>query len=396
MHGLAGRINSPIWLNTLACDIKLAESWGLDRMLMGYSKRLKIDVDRWVSRGLIDGTTAGALLADAEANDRRSISFGFILTMMAALLVCAAVLLVIASNWEAIPRPARVALLFALIAIGYVGGALLKLRGNGAAAEAAWLVAAAGFGGGIALIGQMYHLSGDENTAILTWCVGTAVAAAALRSMPLTIAAAGIAIAWFLLEWTDFFRPRDLPYFYPIVAAAIWVVSLWTRSIAARHLLLLSLIGYAAMLSDGNTLAATSVLMLVSAALFALSVATPAPVDRLAQLDGRLPLHALIGFLVGAMILQLENTEDMALIIVVGIIVFAGIAAALIGAGRHSRALRWVAYFGFACELVFLYIQTIGSMLGTAGFFLAAGIVLGLLALLIIRVERRVHSPETA
>ena len=48
-----------------------------------------------------------------------------------------------------------------------------QLRGNGAAAEAAWLVAAAGFGGGIALIGQMYHLSGDELAAILTWCAGT-------------------------------------------------------------------------------------------------------------------------------------------------------------------------------------------------------------------------------
>jgi uncharacterized membrane protein len=361
-----------------------------------YSKRLKIDVDRWVSRGLISGTTADALLADAEANDSRSISFGFILTMMSALLVCAAVLLVVASNWENIPRLTRVALLFALIATGYVGGALLKLRGNGAAAEAAWLVAAAGFGGGIALIGQMYHLSGDELAAILTWCAGTVVAAAALRSAPLTISGAGIATVWFVVQWIDFFRPHDLPYFYPLVAAAIWLVSLWTRSVAARHLLLLSLIAYAAMLADGNTLSVTSLLMLTSAAIFALAVAAPEPVDRLAQLDGRLPLHALIGFLVGAMYLQFETRQGTSLIIVVGIIVFAGIAAALVCAGRQSRALRWVAYLGFACELLFLYVETIGSMLGTAGFFLAAGIALGLLALLIIRVERRVHSPETA
>ena len=65
---------------------------------------------------------------DVEANERKSLSFGSILAMMAALLFGAAILIFVAANWEAIPRLARVAALFAVILGGYVGGAVLKTR----------------------------------------------------------------------------------------------------------------------------------------------------------------------------------------------------------------------------------------------------------------------------
>ena len=90
----------------------------------------------------------------------------------------------------------RVAALFATILAGYVGGAVLKTRDQNAIGEALYIVAAAAFGGSIALIGQMYHMSGDESDALLTWCVGTGLAALALRSDPLTIAAVALAAAW--------------------------------------------------------------------------------------------------------------------------------------------------------------------------------------------------------
>ena len=55
--------------------------------------------------------------------------------------------------------------------------------------------------------------------------------------------------------------------------------------------------------------------------------------------------------------------------------------------------MRWIAYAGFAFELAFIYVVMLQSMLGTAGLFLAAaGIVLGLLAFVIIRVEKRMKA----
>ena len=45
-----------------------------------------------------------------------------------------------------------------------------------------------------------------------------------------------------------------------------------------------------------------------------------------------------------------------------------------------------------ACELAFVYTVTMGTMLGTAGLFFASGIVLGLVAFLIIRIEKRMNA----
>ena len=110
--------------------------------MTSYSSRVRADAARWVASGLIDGKTAQAIVLDVEAHDRRSLSFGSILAIMAALLFGAAILVFVASNWEAIPRLARVGALFAIIFAGYVGGAVLKLNDHAAIGEAVWLIAA--------------------------------------------------------------------------------------------------------------------------------------------------------------------------------------------------------------------------------------------------------------
>ena len=140
--------------------------------MAAYSVRVKQDIARWVEQGLIPAQLAETLSRDVEQHDRKSLSFGSVLAMMAALLVGAAILVLIAANWEAFPRLLRVGLLFATILAGYVGGAVLKTRDQSAIGEALYIIAAAAFGASIALIGQMYHMSGDESDAVVTWCVG--------------------------------------------------------------------------------------------------------------------------------------------------------------------------------------------------------------------------------
>ncbi|TGR60431.1 DUF2157 domain-containing protein, partial [Mesorhizobium sp. M2D.F.Ca.ET.223.01.1.1] len=78
---------------------------------------------------------------------------------------------------------------------------------------------------------------------------------------------------------------------------------------------------------------------------------------------------------------------------VASIVALAGIVAAIMLAGRESRGLRWLAYAGFAFELAIIYSVTLQSMLDTAGFFLAAAVLLGILALVIIRIEKRMKAP---
>lgn len=364
--------------------------------MASYSSRVRADAARWTASGLIDSKTAEAIVADVEAHHRGSFSFGSILAIMAALLLGAAILVFVASNWEAIPRLGRVGALFAIIFAGYVGGAVLKLADHAAIAESVWLIAAAAFGGSIALIGQMYHLSGDETQAVLTWCAGTAVAAAVLRSGPLTMAAVALAVAWLVLREVDFWRMSDFPHAFIGIAVVLWFVSYWTDSAASRHLLLLSLVFYAVLLAveHEEVVMTAAVLATVSAALFAFAVAMPGQVEKIARVNGLMPVHGLIGFLTGIVIAQLQVADDpgpgFAIASAIGL---AGIVAAVVLAGRESRGLRWIAYLGFAVELCMVYAVMIQDMLGTAGFFLAAGVILGLLALAIIRIEKRMREP---
>lgn len=364
--------------------------------MASYSSRVRADIARWQQGGLIDAPTADALARDVEANERQSLSFGSILAMMAALLFGAAILIFVAANWDAIPRLARVLALFAVILAGYVGGAVLKTRDHAAIGEALWIVAAAAFGGSIALIGQMYHLSGDEASALITWGAGTALAAVALRSNPLTVAAVGIADAWLFLKGFDYYHKTEFPHFFVVMALVLFAVSFWTRSQAARHLIILSVLFYLTLLvMDHDTLQVAIPLAVVSALLFAAATFFAEPVDRIVQLGGRLPLHALIGFLTGLAMIQFEVADAHSIgFTLASVVALAGIVAAIMLGGRESRGLRWVAYAGFAFELAIIYVVMLQSMLDTAGFFLAAAVLLGILALVIIRIEKRMKAPR--
>ena len=81
----------------------------------------------------------------------------------------------------------------------------------------------------------------------------------------------------------------------------------------------------------------------------------------------------------------------------------AGLAVAVFGASivvgglfplPDERHLAWGA--GFAVQIATVYGAMVGTMLGTAGFFLLAAAGLALLAFVIIRVERRIAKPVAA
>ena len=129
----------------------------------------------------------------------------------------------------------------------------------------------------------MYHLTGDETQAVLTWCVGTALAAAvaALRAADHRRGRACRCLA--VPARVGLLARHRFPYAFMVIAAVLWLVSYWTGSAASRHLILLSLIFYVALLAvehDSGLIAIAAVLAAVSAALFALAVVMPAEVER--------------------------------------------------------------------------------------------------------------------
>lgn len=362
--------------------------------MMSYSGKVRRDIARWVEAGLVDAVTGERLAADVEAHAARRVSFGNVLAMMAAALFGAAILILIASNWEIIPRIVRVAMLFAIIAAGYVGGAMLHLRGRTGFGEAAYVIGGTAFGATIALIGQMYHMSGDEKQAILVWCAGAAFAAAVLKSNSLSVGAVLLAGAWMLMHAFSHWTMRELPLSYVALAAVLYALCFWTRSFAGRHLLLLSLWLFGFLYYwKAETLLVPMVVVLAACALFVAGKMMPDGAVRYAGLGNGVSVQALIGFLSGIGVIQIAYMDDAGFLVPT-VVAFAGIVAAMLIEGRENTPLRWLAYAAFIFQIGFVYVEMLGTMLGTAGFFIVGGLVFSGLAWMITRIERRFSASD--
>ncbi len=367
--------------------------------MAGRIDKMNAHVARWADTGLIDAATADALRADLARNTPRGIGFATVFALMAGALFAASILIFIAANWEVMPRLWRVGLIVGLILVSYVGGAILRNRGSDAFGEAAFIVGAATFGAGIALVGQMYHLSGDERQAILAWYAGTLVAAILLRSWPLTAGAALLSGAWLATGIGGSTTLDDLPHAWLALAALTWAVSIWTRSALTRHLLSFMLIGY--LLTVYATEEISALPYLVAAAgivMVAFARLAPVAMRRMAGLGDGLYAHGFLYFLAGMALLHAELFDEPTFMLP-PFLTFAGIVAAVVIAGGESPVLRRLAYAAFAVEITYLYAVMLGTMVNTAGFFLVIGLLLAGLAFVATRIEKRMARttlPEAA
>jgi uncharacterized membrane protein len=91
--------------------------------------------------------------------------------ILGALSVGLGIILILAHNWDALPRATKTSLAFAPLLLGQLAGgyALAKKAG-----QTAWRESAAAFlflavGASIALVGQIYHIPSQGGTFLLTW-----------------------------------------------------------------------------------------------------------------------------------------------------------------------------------------------------------------------------------
>lgn len=363
--------------------------------MANHQSRMRTEIDHWQAAGLIDSETALRLRRDVEARSGAGFSFASVLSGFAALLFGAAILLFVAANWDAIPRLVRVGMVLILILAGYGFGAAATLRGYARLAEAGYLVGIAAFGGGMALVGQMYHLSGDETQALIIWCAAAALSAALLRSSAVTAVAVALAIAWMWSEGFDIWRDTSAPSATLPVLAALWALSWWTRSAVARHFILVSLSIYVLLIyMSGGEFLAPVFLALGAAALFVTAIRLGAREEHVFGVGG-VRIHAMVAFGLAMLLLHVTFGEGAGLA-VVAVVSFAACIGALVLSRGSDRAVRWLAYLGFGAELCLVYVLTIGTMLGTAGFLLAAGLLLALAAAVIVKFERRFKVPAQA
>ena len=65
------------------------------------------------------------------------------------------------------------------------------------------------------------------------------------------------------------------------------------------------------------------------------------------------------------------------------------LAAISHGLSTQNRGALWLGYLGFSIEILALYWQTVGSILGTSLFFLIAALIVAALAFMALRLAQR-------
>lgn len=356
-----------------------------------YRGRLQRDLAEWAKRGLIAPEQAMAMIADYDSRPT-SFSLGRVLAVLAALLVAAAILLLVASNWDAIPRLVRVVGCLLLIWAFYLGGATLTVRGQTSLAAAVLLLATLSFGAAVSLVAQMYHLSGDQLNMLLLWFAVACLSALVFRSGSQVVVSGFLAWGYFalylessVLVWSGW-----SPWAPPIMAAIVLALIHYTGAGRARHLVYLLLIGWLTWIYSLNQgLVAALIYTALGLAAFLLVSLPASPLERLLRQAGVAPAFYMFGVVsIGLLLLHFEISDGPRLI-ALGLATLAISVAAIALCGRDNGAVRYLAYAVFAAEILYLASATIGSIIGTSGFFLISGLLVAVVAWLVIRLERR-------
>jgi uncharacterized membrane protein len=186
---------------------------------------LSSELEAWVAEGLVTEAQADAIrsrYAKRRAPERRD-------RLVSALAVIGAavgglgVILFFAANWDAIPRPARVALLLATMLAAHVGGERLRAT-RPAVAQALLLLGSVVFGASLFLVGQMYHVQAHDPLAFLVWTAAAAPIALVARTRPLAVLSILTFGAWMVYELVEL---GGEAYEYVPVVGAVYGAALY-------------------------------------------------------------------------------------------------------------------------------------------------------------------------
>jgi uncharacterized membrane protein len=149
--------------------------------------------------------------------------FLIIISFVGSVLVAAGIVLLIAANWEEIPRGVKIAAGMALMLGAHGAGWYLRevRQSYQKTGEALHLLGSLLFLGNIALVGQIYHLVSHSPNALLLWWAGIAALPWLLRSTVqhlLALLALGL---WFGMEVNQVGSPIYLREEFQVLAYAL-------------------------------------------------------------------------------------------------------------------------------------------------------------------------------
>ncbi len=165
------------------------------------------ELPKLVQGGIVDASTADRLKQHYGPPPRSPWKTGAMVLIgtLGSLLLGGGIILLFAHNWEALSRPTRAVLAFALLIVAQLaaGFAVLKKPDSAAWTEGAAVFLSGAVVASIALIAQTYQITWEIETILLAWVLLTAPLVYALRSR-MAAALVWVGSAWWMFARMDY------------------------------------------------------------------------------------------------------------------------------------------------------------------------------------------------
>lgn len=388
----------------------------------------------WHARGLIDGATAGRLQTDIGEGEAGGFGFQRFVVIAGILCLAFAAITFVASNWEQIPRVIRLAMILAALWASWGGGVWAARAGRPVLAEGLWFLACVIYGAGLALVAQLYHIQGEAPEFVLAWALGTLIGAALVRAHLALVLGVVLITIWHAFQveaglgdvWAQI-NPAFLGL-WAIAAGLCW----WFGGALVANALALSLLVWWVTAVDALLPSGTEAFVTYMSFLALLAVALWAHARPAMRGIAVVAMHYLVVLVIGVAMVEYvawdtfaqagaQNVEwiaaFVALVIALGLAaqlqargaaeayelwvtaaaVVLGVVAFLLllappwkaayllalsiwvarmGYRTELRLIRFIGMAAFLLALMLVYGETVGTLIGTAGFYLGAGLVL--------------------
>lgn len=163
---------------------------------------LQKNLDRWISAGILDATTAGRIRSFEETRGPgERLRWPVLLALaLGGLLLGAGILLFVAAHWDALTPGSRFALVLLMVAAFPVGGALTSEKFP-ALSTTFHAIGTVCLGAGIFLAAQIFNLEANWTNGILLWAFGALIGWLLLRKWPHAALLALLLPFWLVGRW---------------------------------------------------------------------------------------------------------------------------------------------------------------------------------------------------
>jgi len=189
---------------------------------------LRNELAIWIQKGIVTEETATQLSTAYELDNLRHEStrlLSAVIFTIGGLLLGGGLISFVAANWEGIPTPIKLALLFsALLGLHTVGFWLWHSKNWRRLGHALIFCGCLVFGANIGLVAQIFHISSNWYGGFGVWALGSLVMAWAVRSWIIGVLVLSTSFIWFVGFQSD---QEQLASSYPLILAISLLPLAW-------------------------------------------------------------------------------------------------------------------------------------------------------------------------